>query len=148
MMLPRERAPNGRPTDERYFLYYEETDWSLRCRAAGFEIAVVPSASAFHDLGHGSGGSSEAYQYYMTRNRLLFVKTYEGSVLYALPFCLYTSLYNLARVAVRSPTKAFAFVGSIAKGYLDYVFGRVGGRRVNYPWWPRPRRRRGAISAG
>jgi GT2 family glycosyltransferase len=133
--------------DERYFLYYEETDWCLRCTAAGLAIAVVPSACAFHDLGHGSAGVSEAYHYYMTRNRLLLVKIYEESVLPALPHCLYTSFYNLTRTMFISPAKALTLVGSIAKGYLDFAFGRVGEQVPNYRWWPRMGWRPGARSA-
>ncbi len=82
----------------------------------------------------------------MTRNRLLLVKTYEGTVLPALPQCLYTSLYNLARMARMWPAKAFTLVDSIAKVYLDYFLGRVGGP-ITYPWWPRPKLRARAMSA-
>lgn len=34
--------------DERFFLYYEDADLSLRARQAGFSLLVVPSARVFH----------------------------------------------------------------------------------------------------
>ncbi|RME85185.1 MAG: glycosyltransferase family 2 protein, partial [Zetaproteobacteria bacterium] len=36
------------PMDERFFLYFEETDWCLRARARGWRICIEPDAHAFH----------------------------------------------------------------------------------------------------
>ena len=35
--------------DERYFLYYEDVDLCWRIRERGFDVRLVPSASAIHD---------------------------------------------------------------------------------------------------
>jgi N-acetylglucosaminyl-diphospho-decaprenol L-rhamnosyltransferase len=35
--------------DERYFLYYEDVDLCRRLRKRGYEVVLVPSASAVHD---------------------------------------------------------------------------------------------------
>src|SRR5665213_329236 len=35
--------------DERYFLYYEEAEWSIRVREHGLRIVVVPKTLASHD---------------------------------------------------------------------------------------------------
>ena len=37
------------PIDERYFLYFEDIDWSLRVSRAGFRHHYVPDARAYHD---------------------------------------------------------------------------------------------------
>lgn len=37
------------PIDERYFLYFEDIDWSLRMTRAGFRHRYVPQALAYHD---------------------------------------------------------------------------------------------------
>ncbi len=34
--------------DERFFLYYEDADYSLRARKAGFLILVIPGAEVYH----------------------------------------------------------------------------------------------------
>jgi len=34
--------------DERFFLYYEDADYSLRARIAGFQPSVVPGARVYH----------------------------------------------------------------------------------------------------
>jgi GT2 family glycosyltransferase len=48
--------------DERYFIYAEDADWSLRARAAGFRLLFVPTARLWHRVSASSanaaGGSS------------------------------------------------------------------------------------------
>ena len=34
--------------DERYFMYFEDVDWSRRFREAGFEIVYFPKTTLFH----------------------------------------------------------------------------------------------------
>lgn len=59
--------------DERYFLYYEDVDWSLRAKNAGFNIVVEPKSVIYHKNAGSTGGSgSVLQQYYQTRNRLYF----------------------------------------------------------------------------
>lgn len=36
------------PFDERYFLYFEETEWQRRLRDAGWDVALVPEARMLH----------------------------------------------------------------------------------------------------
>lgn len=58
--------------DERYFLYWEETDWCVRARRAGFSVWVDPRAQIWHKAPLDPADLSPAVLYYMTRNRLLF----------------------------------------------------------------------------
>jgi GT2 family glycosyltransferase len=58
--------------DDRYFLYYEDTEWSTRARRAGWSIAVVPNASCWHKVSRSTGGTTNPrVSYYYTRNRYL-----------------------------------------------------------------------------
>jgi GT2 family glycosyltransferase len=60
---------------ERYFMYYEETDWCLRARAAGWRSVVQPRARALHLKRSGAGGVPAPYAvYYLTRNRFFFAR--------------------------------------------------------------------------
>ena len=58
--------------DERYYMFYEDADISLRMRAQGWSLLHVPKALVYH---HGSA-TAEAHphfaRYYRLRNRLLF----------------------------------------------------------------------------
>lgn len=61
--------------DERYFLYYEEADWSVRFSKSGYRIGFVPLAKVWHAISSSTGGyEGTIYQYYMLRNQLLFMK--------------------------------------------------------------------------
>lgn len=63
--------------DEKYFLYYEDSDLSMRVKRAGFSIVYVPQAVIWHKNASSTGGSGSALQdYYTTRNRLVFGMKY------------------------------------------------------------------------
>jgi hypothetical protein len=63
--------------DERYFLYFEDLDFSLRAKQAGFRLIYEPKAVLWHKNAESSGGSGSFLQdYYSTRNRLLFGMRY------------------------------------------------------------------------
>jgi GT2 family glycosyltransferase len=63
--------------DEKLFLYFEDADYSLRAKAAGFDLHVEPNAVVYHKVSATSYSFvlSKA-QYYFSRNRLWFVKKY------------------------------------------------------------------------
>lgn len=58
--------------DERFFLYYEDNDFSQRARKRGFTIMYDPKAVVWHKNAGSSGSGSDLQDYYLTRNRLLF----------------------------------------------------------------------------
>ncbi len=60
--------------DEKFFMYYEETEWCVRASRAGFRIVHVPMAMLWHKISIESRAASPRTHYYMTRNRLLFLK--------------------------------------------------------------------------
>ncbi len=59
---------------ELFFLYYEELDWSQRIRDAGFTIWYQPTATVWHKESASVGRHSTLRTYYLTRNRILFVR--------------------------------------------------------------------------
>ena len=59
---------------EDYFLYYEELDWSMMLKRAGYEIWYDPSCTIYHKESQSTGQDSPLRTYYITRNRLLLVK--------------------------------------------------------------------------
>jgi hypothetical protein len=50
--------------DERYFIYAEDADWSLRARAAGYRLLFVPTARLWHMVSASSGGAANAWKIY------------------------------------------------------------------------------------
>lgn len=72
---------------EDYFLYYEEIDWALRAKKAGYLIDYCKESVIYHKEGATTGinhtmkTKSELSDYYSLRNRLVFSKKY-------FPMCL------------------------------------------------------------
>lgn len=61
--------------DENYFLYFEESDWTLRANQAGFKSLYVPKSKIWHKVSKSGGGLSNPIGlYYITRNRWIFMR--------------------------------------------------------------------------
>ncbi|MEA2626352.1 MAG: hypothetical protein QOD06_2397 [Candidatus Binatota bacterium] len=61
--------------DERFFLTWEDTDWSARVRAAGFRPVIAPRSRVHHVRSPSfQGFFSPLYAYYFIRNMLLFAR--------------------------------------------------------------------------
>lgn len=56
--------------EDRFFLYYEDADFSLRARKAGFELKIVPGAICYHKESQSSNSKTKTY--YLVKNGLLF----------------------------------------------------------------------------
>jgi GT2 family glycosyltransferase len=76
--------------DERYFMYCEDVDLSLRIRAHGLRIALAADAEMWHKHGASMGHRSPRHDYYLTRNALLVVhKFYPRMLPAAMLFSVY-----------------------------------------------------------
>lgn len=58
---------------EPYFLYYEDADYCVRAKAAGFPLIKIVLDEATHEESVSLGRGSRLHQYYLARNHLLFV---------------------------------------------------------------------------
>lgn len=58
--------------DERFFVYFEEVDFSLRARKAGFETYFLAEAAAYHKGGGTSDQVRSLRLFYSLRSRLLY----------------------------------------------------------------------------
>jgi len=77
MLIPRAALERVGLLDEALFAYAEDVDWSLRARALGLEILVVPASIVHHRVSAASGGaSSPATLYYALRNGLVVAERY------------------------------------------------------------------------
>lgn len=59
---------------EVFFLYYEELDWCEQVRRKGYEVWYEPKAVIYHKESVSVGKMSAFKTYYLTRNRILFVR--------------------------------------------------------------------------
>jgi GT2 family glycosyltransferase len=114
--------------DERFFMYYEETDWLRRALAAGFRIRYDPDAVVYHMESASSGGGwmTPFKHYYATRNRLYLVRKNSSSRFWFATFTAYfltTRLLYLGRYAAR---RDWPMAKALALGVLDYYRNRMG----------------------
>lgn len=58
--------------DDRYFIYYEDVDFDLRAKQAGYKIGVCKDAIVYHDTYH-SPATYKNMVYYLARNHWIFL---------------------------------------------------------------------------
>jgi GT2 family glycosyltransferase len=74
MMVPRKVIDKIGVMPEFFFLYYEEVDWCESIKRAGYKIYFVPQSQVYHKESMSVGKNSTLRTYYLTRNRLLFMR--------------------------------------------------------------------------
>ncbi len=97
--------------DERYFLYYEDSDFSFRARKAGFKLLYLPLAIVYHDNAKSTGLGTSLQDYFITRNRMLFAKKF-------LPFRTQVALVREAWRNRKIPARKLAL--------KDFLMGKFG----------------------
>lgn len=78
MMIKREVIEKTGRFPEKFFLYYEEWDWSARIQKAGYKIWYTPSAVIYHKESMSVGKANPMKVYYHTRNRILYIRRNAG----------------------------------------------------------------------
>ncbi len=64
--------------DERYFYYWEETEWCLRAGLNGWKVVNVPDAKMWHKGVQRNHQPKPSVTYYATRNRLLTISKHHA----------------------------------------------------------------------
>jgi GT2 family glycosyltransferase len=64
--------------DERFFIYWEETEWCIRAGRAGWRLVNVPSARVWHKGVQRDYRPKPYVTYYMTRNHLLALQAHRA----------------------------------------------------------------------
>ena len=96
MMVKSEVIEKAGQMPECYFLYYEELDWSMMIRRAGYEIWYEPNCTIFHKESQTTGQNSPLRTYYITRNRFLFTRRNQQGMTKYISY-----LYLISLVATR-----------------------------------------------
>jgi GT2 family glycosyltransferase len=107
--------------DEKFFLYWEETDFCTRAKRAGFKIVYCPRAKIWHKVARSMGGNiSYTRVYFLTRNRFLFIK--KNFPEHFWKFILYLALYEFWR-----RVGAFSLYYRRAEALMAYLKGLIDG---------------------
>lgn len=73
--------------DERFFYYWEETEWCVRVRAANWQIFHVPAAKLWHKGVQRDYKPKPAIAYYNTRNQLLLLAKHRAPLMVWVATC-------------------------------------------------------------
>lgn len=74
--------------DQKFFIYFEDTDWSFKIRKLGYKLVFEPSSVIYHEVGmsnqnrkgHNEGNVSPFSHYQTVRNHLYFIRRYSRGV--------------------------------------------------------------------
>lgn len=97
--------------DDKYFLYYEDSDFCFRAKQAGFEVVYYPTAVVYHANAASTGLGSSLQDYFISRNRLLFASKF-------LPLRTRFALFREALVNITNPNRRLAL--------WDFLTGNLG----------------------
>lgn len=108
--------------DEGLFLYFEDSDWSVRAKKAGWKIMYAPESVVYHKISSSIGGEdSPVMLYYTARNLLCFIKrNYPGKLLRTFFYALFE------HVLVNMKKRRFSAAGAAFQGICDFMAGKSG----------------------
>jgi GT2 family glycosyltransferase len=104
MMVKKEVISKTGRFPEKFFLYYEEWDWSARIQKAGYRIWYTAEAVIYHKESMSVGKKNPMKVYYHTRNRILYMRRNTGMghflvflfffILFTLPKSVFCYLFH------------------------------------------------------
>jgi len=115
MMVRREVIDKAGPMPENYFLYYEELDWCERIRSKGYAIRVDPRALIYHKESVSVGRKTFLKEYFMNRNRILFVRRNAPALKQLVFYCYFMGVVVPRNILQYVKEKEFHFIPALAK---------------------------------
>ena len=114
---------------EEYFLYFEETDFCLRVRAAGWRLLIAPKARTWHYKRSTGKYPASYYIYYMCRNRIHFSQRFFDADFDESIADLAPSIAGWrSRVEAHAPQHLASFDRLTELAFADARSGRLGRR--------------------
>lgn len=101
--------------NEKFFMYYEESEWCLRLlKNTTWKIAVNTQCEAYNI----ASNKGSFYEYYMTRNRIWVCRLYNGNIKYVTE-----ERWKLLRKAIKKGkfTMAKAYITGILQGIYSKI---------------------------
>jgi GT2 family glycosyltransferase len=122
--------------DERFFMYFEDVEFSRRVRTR-YRMVYTARSVAFHKGGAGKGwrNYSEFYLYYHTRNRIWAFR--DDGWFYRLYVVLFTLSNAIAKAAVisfsyfKNPRKTRRQWEALYTGFIDGIAGQEKGHGMS-----------------
>ena len=117
--------------DERFFIYAEDWDLSLRVDRAGYKMMVVPSSVIYHSVGKALGRTNPLIYYYSARNPLLLRSQYLPCWRWVCFLVLYIP-YKFLQLVYHIIKLGRLFWPAYSDSISDFIFKRFGKWRRHY----------------
>ncbi|PWV93814.1 hypothetical protein DFQ01_13453 [Paenibacillus cellulosilyticus] len=117
---------------EDYFLYYEESEWNVKAKQAGWLIKLIPDSIVYHKVSSSSGGEQNIapyVAYYDLRNGYRMVRRTQISPmgwLFANVGLLNKILRYTVKIIVRRQDRKKERYWYVVKGVKDAIMNRMG----------------------
>lgn len=115
MMVRRSAIEKAGLMAENYFLYYEELDWCERIKRQGYSISVHPKALIYHKESMSVGKKSFLKEYFMNRNRILFMRRNASAWKQFIFYCYFMGLVVPRNILQYVKEKDYQFVPALLK---------------------------------
>jgi|AntRauMinimDraft_4_1070384.scaffolds.fasta_scaffold00950_5 GT2 family glycosyltransferase len=116
--------------DDRYFLYFEDVDFSIRAKLSGHKLITIPTVIIEHKVSRSAGNNLDPlYSYYATRNRILLFRKVREIPLST--FLIGYSYWILLLLGNRIVNRRIKSIQALAQGIIDGGMNRSG--RGPYP---------------
>ncbi len=117
--------------NESYFLYYEELDLSEKVKSLGLSIYVNPNTKIYHKESTSTGKDSPLKSYYLTRNRISFMRTHQTNISYKLYILYHFTVsmpINLLKMVLKNK---FENANKYIQGSMDGIKNIAGFKKLN-----------------
>ncbi len=84
--------------DPEYFAYWEDVDYCVRVKKLGLRVVCVKNAKVWHKVSFTTRRITGFFEYFMTRNRIYFMKKYSTDTRFFL-FYFYLFYYDIWHTA-------------------------------------------------
>lgn len=115
--------------DEKYFMYYDDTDFCVRVNKKGYKILYNHEAFLFHKVSSSSGGkTSLTTLYYGDRNRLYFIDKFYKNNTKVKIYYYSTRILKLINWMIKGEKSK---VSTLIRAIRDYKSNQFGLKRGN-----------------
>lgn len=103
--------------EDNFFLYYEELDWCEKFKRAGKKIWFTGRTKVYHKESMSVGKESMIKTYFMTRNRMLFIRRNTG--------LLNTVLFSIYYIGLACPKQIILYLRKGRRDLVKWVFSGI-----------------------
>ncbi|QEC66628.1 glycosyltransferase family 2 protein [Panacibacter ginsenosidivorans] len=133
MMIKKEATEKGGLMAEHFFLYYEEMDWCEHIKRAGYTIRLNMQALIYHKESVSVGKASAMKEYFMNRNRILFIRRNAHSFKKIIFYCYFVLFVTPRNIIKYIKEKQYNFISILLKAITWNIMHDKASGEIGYP---------------